>query len=58
MTYPFGTVIRSDNEVVTIVLMVLGPGVAVCLVDLPWKYVGEVMEFGGDDWEVLDGPYE
>ena len=56
MTFPFGTVIRVSAGSTSVVLMVLGPNVGVCLVDLPWRYQGEVTEFAGDDWEVLDGP--
>ena len=56
MTFPFGTVIRLENEAVTVVLMVVGPNIGVCLRDLPWRYLGELMDFAGDDWEVLDGP--
>lgn len=62
MNFPFGTVIRIIAAGVPVVLMVLGPNVGVCLIDLPWRYQGEVTEFAlsssaeGVEWEVLDGP--
>jgi hypothetical protein len=56
VTFPFGTVIRYDTEAGLLVLLVIGPNIGVCLTDLPWRYAGEVTEFAGDDWEVLDGP--
>ncbi len=54
--FPFGTVIRVVMGSTTIVLMVIGPNVGVCLIALPWRYAGEVTEFGAAEWEVLDGP--
>ena len=56
--FPFGTVIHRMDFNISITLMVIGPNLGVCLIDIPWRYAGEITEFAGDDWEVLDGPYE